>query len=91
MKQLMRRVLEVSHTDRAKKDSPLLLLMIQQIFLLYHLHQAIGLNAIQVVYPIVEVSNPIDYLMIPDHPAPDLLVVLFPALKFNDMTHLSFI
>ena len=55
-----------------QKDPPLLLLMIQLILQLQHLHQVfcravLDHNTIQVVHPIVEVSNPKDYLMILDH------------------------
>ena len=73
--------------------------MIQLILQLQHLHQVFGqavfdLNTVQAVHPTVEVSSPKDYLMILDHgrgvkvvkadPFPDLLLVLVPALKFND-------
>ena len=73
--------------------------MIQLILQLQHLHQVFGqpgldLDTVQAVHPTVEVSNPKDYLMIFDHggwvkvvkadPSPDLLIVLVPALKFND-------
>ena len=51
---------------------PPLLLLIQLILQLQHLHQVFGyavsdLNKVQAVDPTVEVSNPKDYLMIPDH------------------------
>ena len=51
---------------------PLLLLMIQMILQVQHLHQVFGqsvldLDTVQAVHPTVEVSNPKDYLMILDH------------------------
>ena len=72
--------------------------MIQPISQLQHLHQLFGqafldLHTVEVVHPIVEVSNPKDYLTIFDHggakvvkadPSTDFLVVLVPALKFDD-------
>ena len=72
--------------------------MIQLILQLQHLHQVLGqavldLNTVQAFHPTVEVSNPKDYLMVLDHgevkgvkadPSPDHLLVLVPALKFND-------
>ena len=66
--------------------------------MLQHLNQVFGqavldLKSVQTVHPTVEVSNPKNYLMILDQggvkvvkadPSPDLLVVLVPALKFDD-------